>query len=139
MTAAMTKEITEQEVIAYLQSRKDFFSEHPEILEQMVLPGVQAGRGVVDFQSALVERLKADKSSAQKIQRELIDTVRANMSNYNRIQTAILVLLEAESFEEFINVLTQDFPVFTQLEAFAFGLETLLTAIASTAPQGAQG
>jgi uncharacterized protein YigA (DUF484 family) len=116
MTAAAPRDINEQEVIAYLQSRKDFFKEHPEVLEQMVLPGIQAGRGVVDFQSALVERLKADKSSAQKVQRELIDTVRANMSNYNRIQTAILVLLEADSFEEFINVLTQDFPVLLDVD-----------------------
>lgn len=33
-----------------------------------------------------------------------------------------------------IHELTQDFPAFTQLEAFSFGLETLLTAVASTAP-----
>jgi AcrR family transcriptional regulator len=33
-----------------------------------------------------------------------------------------------------IHELTYDFPAFTQVEAFEFGLETLLTAIAATAP-----
>jgi AcrR family transcriptional regulator len=41
--------------------------------------------------------------------------------------------LPSESFPA-IHELTQDFPAFTQLEAFEFGLETLLTAIESTAP-----
>lgn len=116
---AMTKSPTrasEDDVVAYLRLNRDFFKEHPELLEQMNIPGREHGHGVVDFQGALLERLKADKSKAQKLQRELIDTVRANMSNHSRVQTAVLVLLEAETFEEMIMTLTQDFPVLLDVD-----------------------
>lgn len=116
---AMSKTPTrasKDDVIAFLRLNRDFFKEHPELLEQLHIPGREIGHGVADFQSALLEKLKADKSTAQKLQRELIDTVRANMSNHSRVQTAVLVLLEAESFEEVIMTLTQDFPVLLDVD-----------------------
>lgn len=105
-----------EDVIDYLKSDRDFFKKNPDILEHMNLPAENAGSGVVSFQSVLLNRLKNDKDEAQRIQRELIDTVRANMSNYSRIQTAILVMLEAESFEEFVQILTQDLPVLLDVD-----------------------
>lgn len=115
-TSAMV-DITADDVIDYLKSDKDFFKKHPDLLEHLSLPHDEDhGRGVASFQSALMSRLKRDKDQAQQIQRELIDTVRANMSNYNRIQTAVLVLLEAESFEEFLQTLTQDFPILLDVD-----------------------
>lgn len=108
--------LNEDDIIAYLKKNKQFFKEHPEILEQIDPPGQKHGRGVVDFQQAMLERLKNDKSNAQKLQKDLIDTVRTNMSNQNRIHTAILVLLEAETFEEFIETMTQDFPVLLDVD-----------------------
>lgn len=110
------QKLSPDQVIDFLKSDKDFFKNHPDILEQMNLPGADHGKGVVDFQSKLVQRLKDDKTISQKLQRELIDTVRANISNYNRIQTAILVLLEADSFEEFVQTMTQDFPVLLDVD-----------------------
>jgi hypothetical protein len=41
--------------------------------------------------------------------------------------------LSSETFPA-IHEMTTDFPAYTQLETFEFGLETLMTAIASTAP-----
>lgn len=119
-----TKDISPDDVAAFLKKEKGFFRDHPEVLEQMDLPGADQGKGVVDFQSALLQRLKHDKSTAQKLQRELIDTVRANMSNYGRIQTAVLVLLEAESFEEFVAVMTEDFPVLLDVDVVNLVIES---------------
>jgi len=113
---AVAKEVTEEEVIAFLRKKKDFFRDNPELLEELSAPGQKHGKGVVDFQQALVERLKSDKSNAHKVQKELIETFRANMSNQNRIQTAVLVILEAETFEEFIETLTQDLPVLLDVD-----------------------
>jgi uncharacterized protein len=113
---AVAKELTEEDVIAFLKKKKNFFQDHPEVLEHLDAPGKAHGRGVVDFQQALVERLKADKSDAHKMQKELIETFRANMNNQNRIQTAVLVILEAETFEEFIETLTQDLPVLLDVD-----------------------
>lgn len=119
----MHKDLSADDVISFLKKRKDFFKDNPDVLEQMNLPGQDLGRGVADFQSRLLDRLKADKTQSQKLQRELIDTVRANMTNYNRIQTAVLVLLEAESFEEFVTVVTQDFPVLLDVDTACLVIE----------------
>lgn len=114
---------SEQDVIDFLRSNRDFFKENPDVLEQLDLPGQRHGKGVVDFQSALVERLKADKTSAHKMQKDLLDTFRANMNNQNRIHTAVLVLLEAETFEEFIETMTQDFPVLLDVDVINLIIE----------------
>jgi uncharacterized protein YigA (DUF484 family) len=111
------------DVISYLEKNRDFFKKHPDVLEHMDLPGTTHGAGVVDFQSALLSRLKSDKAGAQKLQRDLLDTFRANMSNQNRIHTAVLVLLEADGFEELVSVITQDFPVLLDVDTVNLVIE----------------
>lgn len=120
---AVAKDISEEDVIAYLRKKKDFFRDNPELLEELSSPGQKHGKGVVDFQQALVERLKSDKSNAHKVQKELIETFRANMNNQNRVQTAVLVVLEAESFEEFIETITQDLPVLLDVDTVTLVIE----------------
>ena len=112
-------------VIAYLKAHPEFLDNHPDVLEHVKAPGQKHGKGVVDFQQALVERLKTDKSNVQKMQRELLDTVRANMNNQNRIHTAVLVLLEAETFEELIETITQDFPVLLDVDTVNLVIESV--------------
>lgn len=124
MTVTAVKDISEEDVISFLKSKKNFFRDHPEVLEHLDAPGQKHGRGVVDFQQALLERLKADKSSANKLQKDLIDTFRANMNNQNRVHTAVLVLLEADSFEEFIETMTQDFPVLLDVDTVNLIIES---------------
>ncbi len=57
MTATPTdmpaRDISEEDVIAYLKAKKDFFKDHPELLEHLAGPAPSRGRGVVDFQQAL--------------------------------------------------------------------------------------
>lgn len=124
MTVTAVKDISEEDVISFLKTKKNFFKDHPEVLEHLDAPGQKHGRGVVDFQQALLERLKADKSSANKLQKDLIDTFRANMNNQNRVHTAVLVLLEADSFEEFIETMTQDFPVLLDVDTVNLIIES---------------
>lgn len=121
---AMAATVTEADVIAFLKSNKGFFRENPQVLEHMDLPGEAPAKGVVNFQQALLEKLKADKKQAQSVQRDLIETVRANMSNQSRIHMAILALLEADSFEEFIATITQDFPVLLDVDTVNLIIES---------------
>lgn len=121
---AVKKDLSQEEIVAWLKANRDFFKENPAILEELEAPGVGRGKGVVDFQQALVERLKADKSKANKLQKDLIDTFRANMNNQSRVHTAVLVLLEAETFEEFIETMTQDFPVLLDVDTVNLIIES---------------
>jgi uncharacterized protein YigA (DUF484 family) len=119
---AVAQDITDEDVIAYLKKKKDFFRDNPELFEELV-PAPAHGTGVVDFRQALVERLKADKTTAHKVQKELIETFRLNMNNQSRIQTAVLVVLEAESFEEFVSAITQDLPILLDVDTVTLVIE----------------
>jgi hypothetical protein len=124
MTELAVPVMEKDDIIAYLKQNRGFFKEHPDVLEDLDLPAQDHGKGVVDFQQVLLERLKTDKSNAQKLQKELIDTVRANMNNQGRVHTAILVLLEADSFEELVAVITQDFPVLLDVDTVNVVIES---------------
>lgn len=124
MTAQKTSNISAEQVAQWLRDNPDFFHQHPEALEILRLPAGTGVRGVVDFQSVLVERLKTDKTKASKLQKELIETFRANMNNQSRIHTAVLVLLEAESFEEVVETITQDFPVLLDVDTASLIIES---------------
>ena len=123
MTAPAAPSFSDDDIASWLGKNPDFFQNHPQLLESMNLPGQSHGRGVVDFQTVLLERLKNDKSKAHHLQRELIETFRANMNNQTRIQTAVLVLLEAESFEELIQTMTQDFPILLDVDTAMLVIE----------------
>lgn len=126
MTMTKTKNTPAEidSIIAFLKNNPDFFLQNPELLEQMETPGRVGGKGVADFQQFMVERLKADKLKAQNTAREVIENARANMSNQSRIQTAVLVMLEADSFEEFIEAVTQDLPVLLDVDTAHIVIES---------------
>lgn len=109
--AAMKNPLNDESVLAYLKANPEFFTAHPD-----ALPGTDKGAGVVDFQQRMLGKMKNDKSRTQQLQRELIENARANMQNQTRIQTAVLTMLEAESFEEFVEVVTQDLPVLLDVD-----------------------
>lgn len=120
--SAMAKQLDDETVLAFLKANPDFLNTYPDVLDHMTAPG--GGKGVVDFQKALVERLKTDKSRAQKLQKELIENARANMNNLSRIQTAILVALEAHDFESLVEALTQDLPALLDVDTINLIVET---------------
>lgn len=95
-------------VIAWLSAHPDFLENHPEACDLLTPPRFQAGHKVADFQSYMIERLKSDKDEAIETAREVVETARYNMNNQTRVHRAVLRLLEAQSFKEFIDTLTHD-------------------------------
>ncbi len=95
-------------VIAWLKAHPDFLQKNPEACDLLTPPKVHSGRKVADFQSYMIERLKSDKDEAIETAREIVETARYNMNNQTRIHRAVLRLLEAQSFDEFIDTLTHD-------------------------------
>jgi len=117
--------LTDDGVYAYLKSHPDFLLNNQKILSHLKAPGQQGDNATVaDFQQAMVERLRKEKQKVLELQRELVTNARDNMSNQSRIHSAILVLLEAYDFEEFIQIITQDFPVLLGVDVCTLILET---------------
>jgi hypothetical protein len=128
--------IEAEDVIAYLKAHRNFFMEHEQLLDLMQLPKKELGRGVVDFQSFMVERLKNDKKDILNQRRALIENARENMNNMQRIHAAILALLEASSFGECVDVLVQDLPVLLDVDVCALAIEHFKGALGKLPKSG---
>ena len=100
------QKITAADVLAYLQKNPKFLQQNPNAVDLLVPP--KGDRKVKDFQSFMIERLKQDKEKVVTTARTLVENARSNMNNQVRIQNVILRLLEAATFEEFIQIITMD-------------------------------
>lgn len=100
--------ITEEDVLDFLRKNPKFLQNHPEAVEFLTPPTLAKGKGIADFQSYMIQRLKADKEEVISSTQEIVNTSRANMNNQQRIHKAVLRLLEAESFDDFIQCITTD-------------------------------
>ncbi len=109
--------ITKDDVLAFLKDNPNFLDQNPDALELLIPEKKRPKRGeVANFQTYMIDRLKADKEAAVATKRELIENSRANMNNQQRIHDAILHLLEARSFEEFIHCITMDLATFLDVD-----------------------
>lgn len=105
-TATVT--IKPDDIVAYLKDHPQFLQDYPDILDTLIPPRLNNGKGIADFQSYMIERLKADKEEVIGTAREIVENTRANMNNQQRIHAAVLRLLESNSFDDFIRVITLD-------------------------------
>ena len=100
--------LNEKDVIQWLKDNPDFFEHRPDVLEMLIKPPQKKDKKIADFQSYLIERLKADKQEVLATTQEIVETSRANMSNQSRMQRAVLRLLDAHNIDELIHALTID-------------------------------
>ena len=116
--------MTEQDVIDYLKSNPKFLQKNPDAVDYLLPPKDTAnGRRVVDFQHYMVEKLKADKRMVLDTTRDIIEVSRENMNHLARIHEAILKILEAENFDQFIQILSVDVPVALDCDAVSLVIE----------------
>ena len=66
---------------------------------------------MVDLQQFMVDRLRRDLTRLRGLQDELVANSRDNLSTQDRIHKAILALLDAETFEHLIEIVTTDLAV----------------------------
>lgn len=119
-----TQNLSEDDVIAWLRDNPRFLQDNPEVCEFLLPPQAEGGKGIVDFQAYMIQRLKDDKQDVIDSARELVETSRSNMNNLTRIQRAVLLLLEAHNFEDFIRTITLDFAALLDVDIVALVVET---------------
>ena len=112
------------QVRAYLRAHPEFLSENSDLLTGMAAPERPSGEGIADFQKFLVDRLRREGEELKAQQGEIIANARANMNTLNRVHSAILFLLDAQSFEEFINAMTTDLAVLLDVDAAVLAVES---------------
>lgn len=120
---ALTQPVSADQVAAYLRRHPDFFSRNPELLDALALPSAERGKGVVDLQQFMVERLRRQNAELSGLRDDLVATGRSNLAIQSRVHEAILALLRAASFEEFVETITTDLAVILDLDVVTIGVE----------------
>lgn len=120
----LIEETTAEDVIAFLRENPGFLQKYPEACEYLVPPRSSAGKNVADFQSFMIQRLKADKEEVMETTKAIVANVRNNMNNQQRIHKAILRLLEAQTFPEFIHAITMDLSALLNVDISALVVES---------------
>ncbi len=115
--------VTAAQVVDYLKRHPTFLLHHPEVLDGQMPPTREQGEGVVDLQQFMVERLRRDLTRLRGLQDELVANSRDNLSTQDRIHRAILALLDAESFEQMIEIVTTDLAVLLDVDVAALCVE----------------
>ncbi len=116
--------LSAEDILSYLKDHPSFLQDHPKAIDYLVPPKQQNEKGIADFQSHMIRRLKEDKSKILETTRELVETSRANMNNQHRIQQAILCLLEARNFDQFIQAVTMDLSAILDVDITSFIVES---------------
>lgn len=122
--AEMPMDLNDDDILDYLRDNPKFLKRNPEALEFMDLPQISSEKGVADFQSYMIKRLKADKEEVMATTKELVETSRMNMNNQQRIHKSVLRLLEAQNFDDFIQAITMDLSSLLDVDITTFVVES---------------
>jgi hypothetical protein len=116
--------VTAAEVLDYLAAHPDFLVRHPEIAENLQIPGSHDAKDVVDLRTFVIERLKAKTRQLERTNGEIVTISRANLTGQSRVHAAALALLEATTFEALIQAVTTDLAVLLGVDVVVLAVES---------------
>lgn len=99
------------DIRAFLADNPHYLTDNPEVLAAVTPAPRHADEHVTDMQGFLIVRLREENARLDRRHADLLATVRANAASQGRIHSAALMILEARSFEELIEIATTDLAV----------------------------
>lgn len=122
--AAFPTGLSEAEVIEWLKQNPDLLNRHPDLCEILLPPSApRHGDNVVDLQRFMVQRLQGELHRVSHVGNELLDASRQNLSATQRVHAAVLMLLEAGTFEHMIHMATQDWTDLLEVDVISLCVE----------------
>ncbi|HEX2582359.1 MAG TPA: DUF484 family protein [Dongiaceae bacterium] len=128
--------LREQMVLDYLRDHPHFLADHADVLDRQSVPVRDHGEGVVDLQKFIVEKLRADNAALRSRQEEIIANGRDNLATQERVHGAVMELLEAESFTQFVEIIVQDLALYLDVDAVRLCIEQFDLAFQAPRPEG---
>lgn len=112
------------DVRAYLLEHPDFFEGNGDILEALVPPDSRAGEeGVRDFQRYMLAKIQNDYLILKGEHDDLMDLMQEHLQRQNRINAAVMSLLDAKDFDGTLRLIGRDMGSILEHEAVGFFLE----------------
>ena len=116
--------ISKDDILDFLKDNPNFLNENPDVFEALIPQKKRGVRGQpADFQAYVIDRLKSDKDKVMETTRELVENSRANMNNQQRVHAAVLRMLEAQNFHDFIHSITMDLASILDVDIAVFVVE----------------
>jgi uncharacterized protein YigA (DUF484 family) len=112
-------QMTPENVLDFLRENPDFLAQHPEFFPEAPM---QTGN-VVNFQQAMVSKLRQDKQRADDRTRNMVDNARQNMTLLSRIHAAVVRLLEARHFDELNEMINTELALMLEVDVVALVME----------------
>lgn len=117
------KLITADDVVAYLKTHLDFFEKHAELGSEMGVAPRAQGPGVIDMQQAILKRLRSEIDRLKTERTEIIANSKQNQIVQNRIQAAVISIIQATTFEKMIHVVTHELPELLDVDFITMAIE----------------
>ena len=118
--------LTNKQVRQWLLEHPDFFIENTDILTELTPPEAQQGENIEDFQFHMLDRLQVRQRELKDDLEELIGVTRDNISTQAQVQEAVIALVKAESLEQLLHILTQDFAALFAVDSARIAIESPL-------------
>ncbi|MBL8696907.1 MAG: DUF484 family protein [Alphaproteobacteria bacterium] len=134
--AALRPDVSAADVADYLARNPEFLAQHADLLHDLTPPASRHGRGVLDFQRFVVERLQGDLGRMKRAHEEIIAASRANVASQGRIHTTVLAMLGARTLEHLIEIVTVDLALHLEVDTVVLGFESLDRAPINAAARG---
>ena len=115
--------ITADDVVAYLKAHPDFFEKNAELAAGLALPAPAHGPGVIDMQQAILKRLRSEIDRLKDERTEIIANSKQNQIVQNRIQAAVISIIQATTFEKMIHVVTHELPELLDVDFITIAIE----------------
>lgn len=101
-------EMTKKMVIEYLRAHPDFLADNPEVLEALIPPEQNHGRGVVDFQFYAIDNLRRNARRFKERFQKLVASAQDNMSTQHQVHQAALSIMQSRNIEQLLEAMTSD-------------------------------
>jgi uncharacterized protein YigA (DUF484 family) len=122
-TGRQVKVVTSDDVVAYLKAHPDFFTKHAELAGELGLASAMQGPGVIDMQQAILRRLRSEIDRLKSERTEIIANSKQNQIVQNRVQAAVISIIQAASFEKMIHVVTHELPELLDVDFITLAIE----------------
>lgn len=126
--AEMTKKMVED----YLRSHPTFLMDNPDMLEVLLPPAQNHGRGVVDFQFFAIDNLRRGMGKMKDKFNHLVTSARDNMSTQQQVQKAVLSIVRAKNLEQLLEVLTTDLLTLFDVDVVRLAIESTAAGLYDT-------
>ncbi len=107
----------------YLLEHPDFLIDNNDLLSALVPPVERRGEGVQDFQRYMLARLQDNFTAIKDEHDDLMQLMQEQLQRQNRINAAILSLMDAPSFESTLNYIANEMAVAMDQEAVGLFIE----------------